>query len=348
MPGEIVAIGRINVDINMKVERLPKANEHIICETGRIAYGGSAANFATQSARLGVKTMLASCVGDDDYGQLAVKEITKAGVDTSCLLVLEKQPTGIFVYAHDTKGERIVVVEPGANRFLEKRVFEEDHLLDAQVIHVAGSFPMLIDRVAEVTTSYGMILSLDPGRAGIDLDYDKILKRTDLLFLNQKELKDYFKINPSESSLRAFAKTFPGIVVLKMGKKGAIATDGFEYCTSEVFEVPVVDTLGAGDSFAAGFVTAWMRSERIEQALNVANAVAALTITKTGAQNGQPTLDEALDEVARLLRRHQVSIDSVLKTFRGRGKPRAKPRGKPRGKPKGKKGAKPKKSRRSN
>jgi ribokinase len=326
VPGEVVAIGRINVDIDMKVDKLPKVNEHVICETGRIAYGGSAANFATQSARLGVKTMLASCVGDDDYGQLAVKEIAKVGVDTSCLLVLENQPTGIFVYAHDAKGERMVVVEPGANRFLEKRVFEEEHLLDAQLVHVAGSFPMLIDRVTGFTTSNGMILSLDPGRAGKDLDYDKILKRTDLLFLNQKELKEYFKINPSESALRAFAKTFPGIVILKLGEKGAIATDGFEYCKSEVFEVPVVDTLGAGDSFAAGFVTAWMRSERIEQALNVANAVAALTITKAGAQNGQPTLEEA----ARLLRRHQVSIDSVLKTFRSRSKPRGKPREKPR------------------
>lgn len=336
MPGEVVAIGRINVDIDMKVDKLPKANDHIICETGRITYGGSAANFATQIARLGVKTMLVSCVGDDEYGQLAVKDIAKTGVDTSCILVLEKQPTGIFFHAHDTKGGRIVVVEPGANRFLEKRVFEEENLLDAQVIHVAGSFPMLINRVTEVTTSNGMILSFDPGRAGLDLDYDKVLKRTDLLFLNQRELKEYFKISPSESALRAFAKTFPGIVVLKMGEKGAIATDGFEYCTSDVFEVPVVDTLGAGDSFAAGFVTAWMRSERIEQALNVANAVAALTITKTGSQNGQPTLDEA----ARLLRRHQVSIDSVLKTFRSRRKPREKPRGK--------KSSKPKRSRRRN
>jgi ribokinase len=340
VPGEVVAIGRINIDIDMKVENLPKVNEHVICETGRISFGGSAANFATQSARLGVKTMLVSCVGDDAYGQLAMKEIAKTGIDTSCLLILEKQQTGIFVYAHDAKDERIVVVEPGANRFLEKRVFEEDKLLDAQEIHVAGSFPMLMDRVVEITTSHGMILSLDPGRAGMELDYDKVLRHTDLLFLNQKELKDYFKINPSESSLRTFAKTFPGIVVLKMGKKGAIATDGFEYCTSEVFEVPVVDSLGAGDSFAAGFVTAWMRSERIEQALNVANAVAALTITKAGAQNGQPTLDET----ARLLRRHQVSIDSVLKTFRGRGTPRDKPRGKP----KGNKGTKPKKRRRSN
>lgn len=336
MPGEVVAIGRINVDVDMKVDKLPKVNEHIVCESGRISFGGSAANFATQSTRLGVKTMLVSCVGDDRYGQLAVKEITEAGIDTSCLLVLENQPTGIFVYAHDQKGDRIVVVEPGANKFLEKRVFEEEKLLDAQVVHIAGSFPMLIDRVADLTSANGMILSIDPGRAGMDLNYDKVLKRTDILFVNQRELKDYFKVNPSETALRSLAKSFPGIVVVKMGEKGAIATDGFEYCTSDVFEVPVVDTLGAGDSFAAGFITAWMRSERIEQALNMANAVAALTITQTGAQNGQPTLDE----VARLLRRHQISIDSVLKTFKGKGKPR--------GKPKSKKGAKQKKSRRSN
>ncbi|MFW9962419.1 MAG: carbohydrate kinase family protein [Candidatus Sifarchaeia archaeon] len=335
MPGEVVAIGRINVDIDMRVEKLPEANQHIISQAGRINFGGSAANFASQCAKLGIKTMLVSCVGDDDFGNLATKTITKTGVDTSCLLVLENQPTGIFVYTHDTSGNRIVVVEPGANRFLEKRVFEEDKLLDAQLVHIAGSFPMLTNQAAELTTSYGMILSLDPGRAGSNLDYDRILKRTDLLFLNQTELKDYFKINPSESALRSFAKTFPGIVVIKMGEKGAIATDGFEYCTSDVFEVPVVDTLGAGDAFAAGFVTAWMRSERIEQALNVANAVAALTITETGAQNGQPTLDEA----ARLLRRHRISIDSILKTFKVRSRTR---------KSKNKKSAKSKKRRGSN
>ncbi len=320
MASEIVAIGRINIDVNMSVKTLPKVNEHVIAEEGRIAFGGSAANFAMQSARLGSKTSLVSCLGDDTYGQLAMKEIANAGVETNSLLVLEKQSTGIFFYAHNPAGERIVVVEPGANRFLERHLFEDDGLIDAQLVHVAGSFPMMIDRVSEVTTTNGMILSLDPGRAADNLDYEKILRRTDLLFLSQRELKDYFKITPTEKALRALAKTFPGIIVLKMGEKGAIATDGFEYCTSDVFEAPVVDTLGAGDSFAAGFVTAWMKSERIEQALNVANAVASLTITKAGAQNGQPILDD----VARLLRRHQISIDSILRTFRP--KTRSKPK----------------------
>jgi ribokinase len=312
----------------MRVKTLPKVNDHVISEEGRIEVGGSAANFATQSSKLGVKTSLVSCIGDDEFGQIAVKEIAAAGVDTKNLLVLEKQPTGIFVFAHNPSEERIVVVEPGANKFLEKHLFEEDVLVNSQVVHVAGSFPMMIDRVADVTTTHGMILSLDPGRAGGNLDFDKILRRTDLLFLNQEELKEYFSINPTERSLRNFAKTFPGIVVLKMGQKGAIATDGFEYCTSEVFEVDAVDTLGAGDAFAAGFVTAWMRAERIEQALNFANAVAALTITKAGAQKGQPKLDE----VARLLRRHQISIDSILKTFRP--KTRRKPKSMPKGKKK--------------
>jgi ribokinase len=81
-----------------------------------------------------------------------------------------------------------------------------------------------------------------------------------------------------------------------------------------VFEVQAVDTLGAGDAFAAGFVAAWTRSENIEQALHVGNAVAALTITERGAQNGQPTLEKT----SKLLGKHGISIPQVLKTFRKR------------------------------
>jgi sugar/nucleoside kinase (ribokinase family) len=171
---------------------------------------------------------------------------------------------------------------------------------------------MITSQVADMATADGMIFSLDPGRAADGIDYSNIIRRTDLLFMTQKELKEYFKIESSEKALKTFAKTFPGVLVIKMGEKGAIATDGFEFCSSKVFEVPVLDTLGAGDAFAAGFVTAWTRSERIEQALNVANAVAALTITKKGAQEGQPSLEKT----ASLLSKHGISIDPILRTFR--------------------------------
>jgi ribokinase len=312
--GEFVSIGRTNIDIDMLINRLPKRNDHIMCDEGHVSLGGSAANFATQATRLGIKTTLVSCVGDDVYGELIIKELTKVGVDTSCILALDKHETGIFFYAHDPQNDQIVIAKPGANKFLEKRVFEEENMADAQVIHVAGVFPMMIDQASKLATTHGMVLSLDPGRAASTLNFDKVLKQADLLFLNTQELKDYFKLEPTETALRKFAKTFPGVVILKMGNKGAIATDGFEYCTSRVFEVPVQDPLGAGDSFAAGFITAWTRSERIPQALNVANASAALTIKQKGAQNGQPTLEE----VGRLLRKHNISIDSILKTFKPR------------------------------
>lgn len=312
MVGEFVAIGRINIDIDLTVNTIPKKNEHVVCDEGYISFGGSASNFAAQAARLGVKTTLVSCVGDDPYGHLAVKELSKIGVDTSCVLVLENQSTGLFIHTHDVANDSLVVAKPGANRFLEKRIFEDENLVEAQVMHLAGSFPMMVNRVMDLAVTHGMIVSLDPGRDAEKLELDRILKHTDLLFVNQKELRDYFNVEPTESALKAFAKTFPGIVILKMGEKGAIATDGFEYCNSHIFEVPVLDTMGAGDSFAAGFITAWIRSERIEQALTMANAVAALTITKQGAQNGQPTLDET----ARFLRRHNISIDPVLKTFK--------------------------------
>jgi len=311
---EFVAIGRINVDIHMEVSKLPMRDEHAISKNGFISFGGSAANFAIQSAHLGVKTGIVGCVGDDFYGQQALKDMSDAGVDTSCVLVLDKQPTGIFFLAQQPDKGRLVVAEPGANRFLEKHILDEDYAASARVIHVAGAFPMMAARALEVATTNGVIFSFDPGRAASGMNMESILSGTDLLFVNQGELKDYFKISPKERALKTLAKTIPGIVVVKKGKQGAVATDGFEFCRSPAFEVQEVDTLGAGDAFAAGFVTAWTRSENIEQALHVGNAVAALTITERGAQNGQPTLDKT----SKLLKEHGVSIPQILKTFRKR------------------------------
>jgi ribokinase len=125
--GEFVAIGRINVDIDLSVSTIPKKNEHVVCDEGYISFGGSASNFATQAARLGVKTTLVSCVGDDPYGHLAVTELSKIGVDTSCVLVLENQSTGLFIHTHDAASDWLIVAKPGANRFLEKRIFEDEN-----------------------------------------------------------------------------------------------------------------------------------------------------------------------------------------------------------------------------
>ncbi|MGQ4911001.1 MAG: carbohydrate kinase family protein [Candidatus Thorarchaeota archaeon] len=322
MVGEVVAIGRVNIDVDMQVKNISSSDEHIVSERGRIFFGGSASNFASQCAKLGVKSSLIGCVGHDEYGQLALKELAKAGVDTSCVLTLDDLPTGIFVIIQDSQGKRNIIVEPGANRFLDRRLIEEDSVVDAHVIHVAGAFPMMIDRAVEITSSNGMILSLDPGRAASDLNYDRFLRYVDLLFVNQFELENYFGVEVKKAELMKFAKTFPGVLVVKMGKNGAIATDGFEYNSSRIFEVDVVDTMGAGDAFAAGFVSAWMRTDRIDQSLNFANAVAGLAITQMGAQNGQPSLEE----VEALLREHGVSVDSILRTFRKPSKPKRRRR----------------------
>jgi ribokinase len=309
---EVVAVGRANVDVLLRVDKLPQKNEHLICQQGHVSFGGSAANFAAQSARLGVKTGLVCCVGDDLYGQMYLRELAQIGVDTSSILVLEDKPTGVFVIATASNDERIVMVDPGANRFLEKHVLEEEYLAKARTIHVAGGLPMTTSKAAEIATTEGLLLSLDPGKTAEAIDYFGILRRTDLLFVNEHELREYFKVEPTESAVRGLAKTFPGVVIVKMGSEGAIATDGFEFCSSQAFDVPVADTTGAGDAFAAGFLTAWTRLEKIEQALHMANAVAALKITKIGAQNGQPSLEE----VARLLNKHGISIEAVLRTFK--------------------------------
>lgn len=320
MTVETVAIGKINLDISMCVDRFPSVKEHAFSQESYVSFGGSAANFAMQSSKLGVRTGLISCVGDDVHGQLILKQLAKVGVDTSSVLVLDNQPTGLFFLAWQPKKGKMVFAEMGANKFLEKHLLDDKLLERARTLHVAGGFPMMAERAAKKATIDGMILSLDPGRAATSMNFDKILKHTDLLFVNQKELNHYFKVTPSKTALKKFAKQFPGIVILKEGKKGARATDGFDYCQAQSFDVPVVDTLGAGDAFAAGFVTAWTRFEKIELALNIGCAIASQVIMHRGAQIGQPTLDEA----AKFLKDNGISIDPILRTFKR--KKRAKKR----------------------
>lgn len=317
MSDEIVAIGRANIDIEIHVDSMPEEGQHVISKNTAISFGGSAANFASQVALLGPKIGLVACIGNDHNGSIMIKHLSNIGVDISRVQTLQNHPTGLFILIRDSKGKKTVIAEHGANKFLDRldrRIFDDDYLLKTRTVHVAGGFPNMIDTVIEIATTEGLIFSFDPGRTSDNIDFHRVLRSTDLLFVNQDELQRYCKISATENNLRTFAKSFPGIVILKQGSKGAIATDGFEYYHSDVFDVPVVDTLGAGDAFAAGFVTAWTRSENIEQALNFANAVAALTVTKMGAQEGQPTLDE----VSRLIRKYGVSIEPVLKTFRKR------------------------------
>ncbi len=317
MSVEIVAIGRANMDIEIHVDRIPKEDQHVISKRTTISCGGSAANFASQVALLGPKIGLVACIGSDYNGKVMIERLSDIGVDVSRVQILQNQPTGLFIAVNDSKGGKTIIADHGANKFLDrldKRIFDDSYLLKTRTVHVAGGFPNMIDTVIEIATTDGLIFSFDPGRTSDNVDFQKVLRSTDLLFVNQDELKRYCKVSATERDLRMFAKSFPGIIVLKQGSKGAIATDGFEYYHSDVFDVPVVDTLGAGDAFAAGFVTAWTRSENIEQALNFANAVAALTVTRRGAQEGQPTLDE----VSKLLRKYGVSIEPILKTFRER------------------------------
>jgi ribokinase len=213
---EIIAIGRINIDMIMYVDTLPGSIRHVVSDKGHISFGGSAANFAVESSLLGVKTGLVSCVGNDIYGEMVLKQLSKLGVDTNNVLVLGKQATGLFFMARHPTDGNIVVANPGANRFLEKHVLDEDYIARASSVHVAGGFPMMTSRALEIASNNGMIFSLDPGHAADNVDFSKILPGTDLLFVNQYELKRYFKINLSEKALKTFAKGFPGMVIVKV------------------------------------------------------------------------------------------------------------------------------------
>jgi ribokinase len=146
-----------------------------------------------------------------------------------------------------------------------------------------------------------LIVSFDPGTLisskGLkEIEY--ILRETDILFLNRVEYNDL--VNNNEKGLDIFLELGCEMVVYKKGKEGSfLKTAKGEEIISPGFKVEVVDTTGAGDAFAGGFLTAYLNDLNLKDLMRFANAVAAISVTSKGAKEALPNLDEVLDFISK-------------------------------------------------
>jgi sugar/nucleoside kinase (ribokinase family) len=259
-----------------------------LVETARLVVGGSASIFASGAARLGVQVALVAAVGDDAFGRFMLDAMAEAGVDVSGCAVVAGVDTGLTV-ALVRDGDRAMLTAPGAIPALTAEMVPGDLVAAARHVHVAsyhlldGLRPGLPALVAAAHAN-GATVSVNPqGEVGGDGgdDLRELAPSLDLVLLNEQEDA-------------ALGQLGPPLVVVKRGAAGAAArTPGAEI---EVPGVPVhvVDTTGAGDSFDAGFLAAWMAGRPLEQALALGNACGALSTRALGGTAAQPTMDEAM------------------------------------------------------
>jgi len=273
--------------------------EHLV-DAATLTVGGSGAILACGAAKLGLRVAISTVVGDDLFGRFMRDALSEAGVDTSGIGVDEVMETGITVVLSGDD-DRAILTMPGTIAGLRSELIDPSLLARARHVHVSSYYlqtalaPALPARFDEIHAA-GATTSLDPNwdPTGLwDGGLLDLLPKVDVFLPNAMEATRSAHTSDLEGAVRALAAR-ARLVVVKNGDRGALAGEGDTVYRVDGMLTQAVDTTGAGDSFDAGFLAAWLNGEPVDRALAVANACGSLSTRAMGGVNAQPTMDEAL------------------------------------------------------
>lgn len=305
----IVVVGSINLDLVVGAERIPKVGETVTGKTFNTYLGGKGANQAVAVAKLGYPVVMVGCVGDDAFGTQLRKGLADAGVDTTGVHTVEG-PSGIALITTGSHGENNIVVVPGANKHLEPALIESATPLLERAAMLLTQLEVPIDTVdylAQFAERHNIPLMLDPAPAR-DLPLS-LLRRTSWITPNESEVQELLKRKiSSDNDYYAAAQDLlscgPKNVLLKIGSRGSLVAqhDGLREMVP-AFPVDAVDTTAAGDAFNGGFSVGLMKGMNIVESARFASAVAAISVTRPGAQRSMPVLQEVEEFIAEQAKR---------------------------------------------
>ena len=249
-----------------------------------VSPGGKGANQAVAAARLGEEVYMIGCVGDDPYGSFMLKALKDSHVKTDYVSVLEGVNTGT---AHIilAEGDNSIIVIKGANEKVTRDVVDKafDVIRTSDLVMLQHEIPMdtigyIIDRCYEEKVP----VMLNPAPY-MDIPEDWIEKVT-YITPNEHEAALMFKGMDRDEILKSHA----GKVIMTVGKDGVLYGEKEEVVHVPGFSVSVVDTTGAGDTFNGAFAAGRCEGLSVKEAIRFANAAAALSVGKLGAQGGMP------------------------------------------------------------
>ncbi len=279
---DVLALGTCNIDYLMNVPRFAVADDEVDTEKLNVTLGGSAANFALKTSDLGLKTGIMARIGKDNFGSYISSNFNEKNVNTERLIPIDEK-TGMAFIAVDHLGERSIYTYMGANSKFELLKPDIHFIKNSKVLHLTG---MYIE-VVEEASKHANILSFNPGAllASFGMKAMKdVLARTDILFLNEKEV-GLLTGETCSSGAKLLIEAGVKMVVVTLGKAGSKLFTVDHEIHQPSTRVKPVDTTGAGDSFAAGFINGFLRNKNLPNCLNDGNSSAFDCLTKFGASD---------------------------------------------------------------
>jgi sugar/nucleoside kinase (ribokinase family) len=300
-PFDIVVVGELNPDLILSGNVEPAFGQvEKLVDNFTLTMGSSSGIFACGAARLGLRVAFIGKVGKDQFGRYIKEDLENHGVDTSGVIMDEHSHTGISVIL--ARGnDRAILTYPGAIPELRFDEIKPEWVTRARHLHLAAYF--ILDalrpdaaRLFDLAWHSGMTTSLDTNydpSGKWDGGLQETLQRTDIFLPNETE---GCAIAGEKDTARALQKLSTQVktVVMKLGADGVMMHYGGQVYREKSLPVKVVDTVGAGDSFDAGFLYGFLKGWEPQRTLKLAAVCGSLSTLKAGGTTAQATLEEAL------------------------------------------------------
>ena len=293
----ICVIGSLNMDLVVNVDTMPKPGQTIIGSNFKEVPGGKGANQAVAMTRLNGNVSMIGKVGEDGFGQTLINSLKNDKVDTTYIQTA-KGATGVALITVDKNAQNSIVVSPGAN--FEVKEDDIDNNIEAiknsDIVVLQLETPLnTIKYALNKAKELNKYTILNPAPA-VKLD-DEIIKNVDLLTPNETELEIISGVSiETEEDIQKAAQIMieKGVkeLIVTLGSKGSLYINKEKSMFKKAYKVEAIDTTAAGDSYTGALAVALSQEKCIEDAMDFASKVGALSVLKEGAQSSLPTLED--------------------------------------------------------
>lgn len=294
---KIVVIGSLNMDHIVHVPHMVKQGETILAKDDlRFVPGGKGANQAYAIGKLGGDVCMLGKVGTDEAGKSMLRNLSEVEVDTS-KIEFSNASTGTAWICVNEEGDNSIVVIPGANKQVDIPYIERNlsEIQKAEMVILQLEIPIeTVCFAAKEAKERGKLVVLDPAPAQVGLPTE-LFSYVDILKPNETELATLTGMDASagvEDMVQELRKIYKGTLVMSMGEKGVMIDDGDYSSRMPARKTMVVDTTAAGDSFVASMALKLVENQSLEDAIEYAQKLASIVVSRSGAQSSIPTAEE--------------------------------------------------------
>ena len=305
---DLLIAGEINPDLILSDPNLePRFGQvETLVENASLTIGSSSAIMACGAARLGLKVAIIGVVGKDLFGDFMLQAMQDRGIDISAVIRDSTRNTGFSVIL-SRGADRAILTYPGCMSALKAEQISDDLLMSALHFHVSSYFLQTslqagLSNLYQRAHYFGLTTSLDTNWDPSELwvGVKDLLPYLDIFFPNRNEALSLTGAPDLEQASEQLGKTTSCIAV-KLGAQGALAQRGYESLRLPALPVVVADTVGAGDSFVAGFLYGYLNNWELPRCLALAIACGSLSTQLPGGTTAQPYIEEALAASERIL-----------------------------------------------